>query len=1512
MTTPPPESNIIRQQLARQQNPGGGIPTPDVQGLRTSSPGASPLPSVPSMTDLQLEQPVNLPEVPRLEQVELPPPQDPLGHIAPVNPPSVPVLGNQHVYDGLTYTQLREDEFRATVPNLSPRQSLTDLALNVPNDVWNTQFDGTRRAFGRGLLEGLGSIFNWEAQAGKEPIGTIGPVLGAIDFYAEQLGFQAPFGNRYGWNFGEMGAGPIGALLYHLGIIQNTAQGLAADAGREIGAFTYGISGSLSGNVRLQDFFNIGSEEYVSRVNEFYRLTEDGEYLSYTIRALRGDRLGFSNFTYNENNRFQPYAFMGDAEDFDLVQRSDRDFEILRRREEGEPPSPETLPPPPDGREYLRMQRHNMGLYGRAFVAAMLDMIIDPVGPFNNLARSISSRQSRALAPVANTWRPPAESPIPDNFPSYRTPRLPGGPDVPRTSPPTPPAPRRITVEVLPDEPLRAAPSATAPRLRASAAPPDVPAAAPGLYNNRAVYQQRFVPDMPEGITVEVPSVPGFDVSQAAIPQPRHIAPQASAAFAPQLQFADAARYAASSRVARLFDLRRVNLATRSPSQLADIAQSYGVPANSRTVQHLLPSVEDAALRRHLQHTTSTVGVDVPSVPPARYVVPLDAPTLRAMTGRIPRTFSTRLSESIAELSRESVPTANLFQTVDLMTEAFELEVSSGNLSPGTVELLQTLDIPSNVVPVSTTGMSGASFFANDTSFFKVYPADFSGRFVQDILAGQSRLADAPYVPQILSSSPRHVEFARIDGTNLSTYMMDNPDVDMTPVIDQLVDIFDDMAARDLVLMDISLNNMMVDTSGKLWLIDLDTIDDGRVWRNMGQPNIMTELLERATRALLLRQPENRAAKLMRHALQELLEPSQAGTRAAYPEYRNTLPPEYTVPDEPDEAIISATREYVIAQNNLEEASSKLSEMEAQLHEATNVQNRPPTEGYFAQGIGSGARLYRNADGSVSKHIPLERWTPETGAEKVAQLHEEFDLMARLQHLPFVPRVYEKTASGYTMEFIEGRTAMELYGNNMPLLNVPEPVIRRIAEEMPRALRQMADANVLYYDLHGGNLMILPDGSWKLIDFGDATLITGEDVDGPIGEVIKLFNKFIARAVDNEPRRFEIEGMPKMYEHRRVDYSSYEEFLEAWGGEEGVRNALQYAAGRRTFLNALGDFAPLEAARLQKIPVDAYMPDEVLGTMEMLLDVKYEDIPTVTGAKSGPVFTNPSAAGVTVDIGQGRLVSLPEGMTKAIADAVPLDAYDEVAPLFGGRPVPIQEFMARGEVTFMEAYMKTLARKKFPGVDIHVVTETNRETAYAYYTLLQGIDSLPDAVTAVYIGRGAGSLADGTWHTTREGVTYLWQEIVDDALEPGERALVLSGSTERALVPEQAQDMWVVLQAGKDRPVLLGSGNFFPSQAGDGATALMEAFRRYNANPMDEGRAADLVEQIRYELEELTKEMYTDALEALEEYERAERALRDLVTNKKRAMEQWQEESRQMAYRQRDIELGSGNRQHCL
>jgi RIO-like serine/threonine protein kinase len=1870
MVDPIPQSNILRQQLARQQNPGGAIPTPDVQGLRTSSPGAPEIdgvPTMPSVMDLQVPTSQPLPDVPDLPEVPLPEPTDPFAHIAPVNSPYTPVLGHEVLYDGPTYTDVRSQHYGSVqVPLLSPRQSLTDLALNIPNDVWNDTFNGTRRAFGRSLLEGLGSIFNWEAQAGKTPIGTLGPVLGAVDFYAEQMGFQAPFGNQYGWNFGEMGAGPLGALFYHLGILQNTAQGIGADIGRAIGAFTYGISGSVSGNVGLSDFFNIGSQEYQGRVREFYQLTEDGEYLPYTIRALRGDRLGFTNFTYNENNRFQPYAFLGDAEDFTLWQRSDRDSEIIRRRQAGEPASPETLPAPPSGQEQLRMQARNAATYGHVFTAVALDVLTDPFGPFNNLARSIASRQSRAIAPAANQWRPGSPSPVPDNFPSYTTPRIAGGsgasPGVPPrpVTPPSPPSIRRVRVDVLPDPVpprLTGSHGRAAPALPPGRLPPDVPAGSPGLYNDAARYQRHFVPDMPDGITVETPSVPGFDVSQASIPQPRNITPQHTPAFAPQIQFADAARYAAGSRVARFFDLRRVNLAVRSPDAISDLASSYGVPSTPRTTQYLLPSVEDAALRRHLQHTATNIGTDIPPVPPAQYVVPLDAPTLRAMTGRVPMTFTTKLSEGIAELSRDMVPTQDMFQVPQLVNEAIDLAVSRGEIPPQIERVITSQNLPADIVPVNTAGMSGATFFANDTSFFKVYPQFETGddtpmrmteQIIPRIVEAQSMLGDAAYIPPIISHSPYHVEFSRIDGVNLSTYLIDNPDIDVTPITNQLLDIFADMEARDLVVMDISLDNMMVDTSGKLWMLDLDSIDEAQFWRDAGQPHIMPEMVERSLRAVLLQQPENRAAALMRHAIEELMNPSISGVTAAYDEYRHTLPHELTVPDEPDYNIIEATRDYVQADNRLEEAASKLSEMEAQLHEVTNVQNRTPSEGYFAQGLGSGARLYRNADGSVTKHIPLERWSQADGALKVAQLHEEFDMMEKLQHLDFVPRVYEKTDTGYIMEFIEGTVLNEFYGNNVPLLAVPESVARRIATELPAALKQMADVGVLYYDLHGGNIIVKPDGTWKLIDFGDAAPVsTAFDHELENRETLESFTKTLELAIENLDAAFEIKALPNMYEHRPVKFETYDEFLEAWGGEDGVRNALKYPAGRRTFLNSLGDLSLVEAQRLQSMQYDDSIGDEVLDTMQRLLGTEFENIDTpmaalsevsspsnvelddahrrsidewiaeleeedfdlpeftasaepqpvdfapvqdalqeagltvdgdniilgrqgaraegvitivpasnlaevsftvegshvregalntrefmhywregmqdfnvaapilkeagytlyatpaaetpeelfmktraysrngfvpyistythyaplsiddmrkygprafmdldvrmfdgtpeaveefmggrerlgstdefmsaiqksveeypsveanvsalrvmseqeyqntiatlqegdvfevppitrvyeeldeatagasetnrnvlvhyhladvrqmrmldgamvvpqqrlvVTGINEGstltnvlveavpetsspppgPVFSSERTGGQLVDIGQGRMISMPEGMTKAIADAVPLDSYDEVARYFGGQPVPIQEFMARGEVMFMEAYMRTLAKKKFPGLDIHVVTETVRETAYAYYTLLQGLDELPDGVTSLYIGRGHDSIIDGTWSTSRDGVTYRWQEIVDNELDGGERALILSGSDERALIPELARDMWIVLQAGAEKPVLVGSGNFYPAQAGSGAEALMDAFRRYNSNPMDPVNSGDLVEQIKYELEEITKEMYRDAIDAMAEFERAERALATRVENAKKATRQFEEEAQRMRYRQRDIELGSGNRDHCL
>lgn len=2022
MTSNIPSSNVLRQQLARQQIQGSSLPaTPDVASQRSSEPGAPPAPRMPNLNELQLEESIQVPQevpVPPVPE-ELPAPTDPFAHRPFVEPPKgIQPFNSQILYEGPTVQQLRDDR-QFIVPTLSPRQSLTDLALSIPNDVWNDVFTGTNRAFGRGLLDGFGSIFNWEEQAGKEPIGLFGPVAGAIDFYAEQLGFQAPFGNRYGWNFDQMGAGPVGALFYSLGIIPMTTMGVAADIGREAAAQWYASTGSLSGGGGVQNLLRglfrppTDSSVMQERRREFYRLTEDGEYLPYTIRALRGDRLGFSNFRYDEDGRFEPFAVMGDAEDF-------RGWTV--------PPSPAEGGTTAD---QWRAAQLNIQTFGRVALGVGLDLIFDPLGPLNNFGRSWASRGARHLAPAANTWAPaPDFQPIP----SYRTPRLGGAPDVgmpppapPRPPRPSAPAPRRINVDVLPDLPPRAL-------------PPDVTTAAPGLMNNAQTYTRHFVPDMPQGISVEIPSVRGFDVSGSHIPQPRTIDLRQAPVFAPQVQLADAVRYANISRVARPFDLRRINLVRRSPADLSRLLESYSVPSTPRTVEYLLPSVEDANMRRHLQHTATPLGVEIPqSLPPSQVPLRIDPRIIADATGRVLEEYGQAFVNWMNDISHERTP-----QNIDRLAQyslpaartAVDLAIEAGEVPPQIARVIESYDLPRDMHAAFVEGMSGASFFVTDTSFFKVFP-QYEGRDLP--LYDEPKLAQSVYdvlgeeqtiMPRLINASPYHVEMERIQGVTLYDYLT-TPELQRVPpeeIASQFIDIFDTLRANDLIITDAKLVNMLVDNNNKLWLIDPESIESRTDYVGSSFEN-----MESMLKQVLLKQPENRMARALQDATEYLVHPRDTHLRAAYPEIRETLPPEYTVPDMPDTPVLDTTSDYLDAQERLEEVTSELTALEAQLHEVTNIQVRPATEGYIAKGYGSGATIYRNADNTVTKSIPQGG-----NAHQAELLHDEYYRMAKLQHLPFVPRVYGMTQNGYIMEYVDGSPMLDIRGDGDYLLNFPESQVRDLVPKLHDALTQMAEAGILYYDLHGGNVIILPDGSFKIIDFGMAADINAEYglFGDEVSDEISMLLSDIEYAVENESRRFEIEGMPHLYDLPDVSFNTAEDFLESIGsntqemsdflsyvggqnyvvhvlsmqdpvigelaqrmfesagstewisritqlandayagratemnfaedpdygeifadvgrrgtadveapvddgllsrlqeagwdargnnrefsvtlysdskfhltlgveqlengarlgevsfdfmGEVIRRNDVQATLGRmmrghrklrefqrqfpevvlwnsptydtpegyvmriraytnfgfdsytvvgtnpygedlyariddiksrearqlllehaedisdrivmfdrspaelgyavreepaslpklvsemveadevenpmqfrslgtrnrggystlteyfeehpymnpgvlirsvgtlgddelqlvRTFYPNVDDLiespTPQRYREFSQAVVDTYLdeieftplPDETpVSPQQVILD-KYgeltefvvDSVPTeahshlneeeinalrfyqslwyaplnaqargelargiasmvsadiiplrnendtsffeqipgmrayvegvvdkiepvygtylrgiaipvenetewleamspgneftapslmsmttdpevakhfttnsalvsdsipyileITGegrplpdygqsefvavrgarytveavtrdgdttiirlseqaaeelidAKLRPVFAEGglSADAQVIDIGGGRNISLPAKMTRAIADAVPLDAYDAVAKFFGGQPVPIQEFMARGDVTFMEAYMHTLVRKKFPGVDITITGANNRQNAYAYYTLLQGVDALPDGVSHVYVGAGRGSIIDGSWGTTYEGDTFLWQDIVNE--EPkGTRALVLSGSTERAVVPELAHDMWLVLESGKERPILVGSGNFYPAQAGDGASALRDVFRRYNNNPSDIGRKRDVQMQSRHELEQLTREVYNDFLSAVEEFDRAERALREAADIHKRAAQRQAEEMRRFEYRQRDIDLGTGNRDHCI
>jgi serine/threonine protein kinase len=145
-------------------------------------------------------------------------------------------------------------------------------------------------------------------------------------------------------------------------------------------------------------------------------------------------------------------------------------------------------------------------------------------------------------------------------------------------------------------------------------------------------------------------------------------------------------------------------------------------------------------------------------------------------------------------------------------------------------------------------------------------------------------------------------------------------------------------------------------------------------------------------------------------------------------------------------------------------------------------------------GVGGMGEVYRAHDTKLSRDVALKTLPNEFARdwERVARFRREARTLASLNH-PHIAAIYGleefDQANFLVLELVEGRH---------PSGPLPIPEVLRIGEQIADALATAHARGIIHRDLKPANVMVTPDGHVKMLDFGLAKAVYGQEEKGPV------------------------------------------------------------------------------------------------------------------------------------------------------------------------------------------------------------------------------------------------------------------------------------------------------------------------------------------------------------------------------------------------------------------------------
>ncbi|XP_056389196.1 mitogen-activated protein kinase kinase kinase 19-like isoform X2 [Hyla sarda] len=138
----------------------------------------------------------------------------------------------------------------------------------------------------------------------------------------------------------------------------------------------------------------------------------------------------------------------------------------------------------------------------------------------------------------------------------------------------------------------------------------------------------------------------------------------------------------------------------------------------------------------------------------------------------------------------------------------------------------------------------------------------------------------------------------------------------------------------------------------------------------------------------------------------------------------------------------------------------------------------------------------------AAKQVILHGSDPELAEKEYKKLQEEVDLLKTLKHpniVGYLGTSFEDPVVTIFMEFVPGGSISSVIRHFGPLREV---VISKYTSHILQGISYLHRNRVVHRDIKGNNVMLMPNGVIKLIDFGCAKRLNGLSMNGTPGEML--------------------------------------------------------------------------------------------------------------------------------------------------------------------------------------------------------------------------------------------------------------------------------------------------------------------------------------------------------------------------------------------------------------------------